>query len=103
MMATEISRRVEQLRHDIRFLLKRARRTLQSSVAHTRDVVGDVGERIHEGMEKMSDTWSLTKQGVADGAERADKAIRSHPYRSLAVGISIGMIAGILLSKQRRR
>lgn len=38
---------------------------------------------------------------AANGARGVDRAIRHHPYQTLAIGITVGLLAGWLLGRSR--
>ncbi len=87
----------EQLVTQLRGLLTEAEHLIGTSAG---EYVGEKAEALRErfgaAQERLQELYDATREKVVDGAKTADKAIRSHPYESLAVALGIGVLIGFL-------
>ncbi|HLP26656.1 MAG TPA: hypothetical protein VK477_13325, partial [Acidobacteriota bacterium] len=57
-------------------------------------------ERFEAAQERLANAAQATKQRVVAGAKYTDRAIRDHPYQSLAIALGVGVLAGILIGRR---
>ena len=69
--------------------------------------VGVVGDKAIQVRERLTDTLDRARQTCREMEDRAltkvraaDKAIHEHPYQSIWMGFSLGMLLGVLLTRR---
>ncbi len=97
---TETAETPEQLVTHLRGLLTEAEQLIGDSAG---EYVGEkaavLRERFGAAQERLQELYSATRDKVVDGAKTADKAIRAHPYESLAVALGVGVLIGALVRR----
>ncbi len=61
--------------------------------------ISDIKSRLESAQEKLVDIYGSARRKVVDGAKYTDKAIRSHPYESLAIALGVGVLIGALIRR----
>lgn len=65
------------------------------------ETTGAARERLNSAMEKGEEVIAGLRECAADQAKSADRAIREHPYRTIAIAAGVGAIVGFLLARSR--
>jgi ElaB/YqjD/DUF883 family membrane-anchored ribosome-binding protein len=63
------------------------------------DRIHDIQQRLKSAQARLGEIYGNARDQVVDGAKYTDKAIRSHPYESLAVALGVGVLLGALLRR----
>jgi ElaB/YqjD/DUF883 family membrane-anchored ribosome-binding protein len=63
------------------------------------DRIHDIQQRLKSAQARLGEIYGNARDKVVDGAKYTDKAIRSHPYESLAVALGVGVLLGALLRR----
>lgn len=58
-------------------------------------------EQLARAQERLGEIYDDTRDKVVAGAKVTDKAIRRHPYESLAIALGVGVVVGALLGRRR--
>lgn len=66
----------------------------------TEDAISALRQRFDDAQERMSALYEGARKQVIAGAKSTDKAIRSHPYESLAVAAGVGLLVGLLVGRR---
>ena len=90
----------EQLVSQLRSLLTEAEELVGHSAG---EFVGEkaeaLRERFHLAQERLHEMYDTAQEKVIAGAKTTDKAIRAHPYESLAIAIGVGVLLGALMRR----
>ena len=93
----------EQLVAELHNLVIEAEKILGSGSAESSHVtLAALRERFEAAQERLGDLCADTKQKIIAGAKSTDEAIREHPYQSLAIGLGVGVLLGVLVSRRTR-
>jgi len=94
----------EELLHDLRTLVKDAELMLNDSPT---DGGGEpfscLRARFDAARKQLGLLFTETKTTLSAGAKYADAAIRTHPYQSLAMALSAGLLIGVLVGRGRSK
>jgi ElaB/YqjD/DUF883 family membrane-anchored ribosome-binding protein len=63
------------------------------------DRIHDIQQRLKSAQARLGEIYGNARDKVVDSAKYTDKAIRSHPYESLAVALGVGVLLGALLRR----
>ena len=93
MNATELNSDIKHVVHDSEELLR-----------ETANAVGDkakkVRERFSETLEAAKRTCRGLEEKAREEAKATDKAIREHPYQSIGIALSVGLLIGVLVTRK---
>lgn len=75
-------------------------------------LVGGSGEDVHEkakalrdrlaaALEAVQETIGAVEERAGEGLKQVDKSIRANPYPALAIALSLGVVAGVLLKRNK--
>jgi ElaB/YqjD/DUF883 family membrane-anchored ribosome-binding protein len=88
------------LRHDAHTLADDARALLAATADLTDEKVAEARQRLTEALESGKQTFNRLQEKATESAQAADKAIRSHPYQSMAIAFGVGALLGFLISRR---
>lgn len=74
---------------------------LVSGSSHSRSHLADLRARFANTQARLQEFYTHARDKVAGGARFADDTIRTHPYQAVLVGVSIGLLAGVLFRRGR--
>ena len=63
------------------------------------DRLGEIRSRLKNAQVRLGEIYADARDKVVDGAKHADKAIRSHPYESLAIALGVGVLLGVCIRR----
>lgn len=58
-------------------------------------------ENLARAQERVSELYEDARDKVVASAKVTDKAIRRHPYESVAVALGVGVLLGVILGRRR--
>ncbi|MDB6067216.1 MAG: hypothetical protein JWR26_3424 [Pedosphaera sp.] len=79
---------------DVKSQTKAMKDTAQDAL----DTLQDKGEEIQS---RLGEFWETGRERATEYAKATDKAIRSNPYQSIGIALGIGLLAGLLLNRNR--
>jgi ElaB/YqjD/DUF883 family membrane-anchored ribosome-binding protein len=98
LMARErVLRDLKTLAHDAEDLLKATAGDLNERTRAARERLAGALERARETGAELQE---FTIASARAAAERADTAIRDHPYESIGVAFGIGVLVGVLVARK---
>lgn len=96
--AIETNPRATALIANITQLMDEAEQMLcESTSQHAEPQVELLSKRCDDLQARVANFCTETGQEIAARIHRTDQAIRSHPYRSLAIALGIGVLLGAML------
>lgn len=58
-------------------------------------------ENLAHVQERVGELCEQARDKVAAGAKVTDKAIRKHPYESVAIALGVGVLVGVFLGRRK--
>jgi ElaB/YqjD/DUF883 family membrane-anchored ribosome-binding protein len=62
----------------------------------------EASQEIHSRMERLKGSCARLKESARAGAVATDKALRQHPYSSLAIAFAVGIFGALLFCRARK-
>jgi len=90
-------------KNDISTLAEDARALMAATADVAGERVEEARERLAAALESAKEMADSLRDKAVNGAKATDEAVREHPYKSLAIGIGAGLIAGFLAGRQTSR
>ena len=76
-------------------------RSLMNATAHVAgEKVGQARERLAAALESAKEMAGNIRDKTVAGAKATDKAVRKHPYKTLAIGVGAGLLIGFLAGRR---
>jgi ElaB/YqjD/DUF883 family membrane-anchored ribosome-binding protein len=76
----------------------------QALIAATADVAGDrikeARKRLAAALEGGKGVCGRVHEKAVEGARMADATMHDHPYKAAAIGVGVGLLSGLLLSRR---
>ena len=99
--ATAPNPKVEAVIANISQLMAEAELMLNESTSqHAEDQIYLLRARTDTLRTHLASCCTNAGQALAEGARRTDRAIRTHPYQALAIGLGAGLTLGVLLGRR---
>ena len=93
----------DELLQDLRTLVVDAEALLGDSLKeHSAEAIDAIRARFEAAQERLARAYSGARKKVVAGAHYADETIRDHPYQSIAIAAGLGVIVGILLTRNHK-
>ena len=84
--------------------LKRVVRHSEELLASTSEAVGEKAsqarKRLAEAVQSANDRCVNLQERTLEAARNANSLVREHPYETIALGIVVGFVAGVLLNRK---
>jgi ElaB/YqjD/DUF883 family membrane-anchored ribosome-binding protein len=88
---------------DMGTLAEDARALMAATADVAGEKVGEARERLAAALESAKEMAGNIRDKTVAGAKATDKAVREHPYKALAIGAGVGLLAGFLLGRRTSR
>lgn len=95
-----MSKETQAISHDIGQLAEDAHALVAATADVAVEKVSDVRKRLAAALERSEETCGRVREKAAESAKVADRAVREHPYQTLAIAFSAGLVLGYLGSKR---
>ena len=86
---------------ELRTLILEAESALSNAGEVADEKLVEMKERLQSALDSTKSTIARWKNNVTDSAKKADQVVRSHPYESVGIALSVGLILGYALSSRR--
>jgi ElaB/YqjD/DUF883 family membrane-anchored ribosome-binding protein len=93
----------EEILAELRALVAEAEAMVNHTLDTSDDVVATLRARYEAAQERLLDAYAAAKRKAVTVTANADDAIRSNPYRSLAIAAGAGMLMGLLFALRKGR
>jgi len=67
------------------------------------ETMGAARTRLNNAMQKGEELFADLQEASNDRLKAADRTVREHPYRTIAVAAALGAIVGFLLARERKQ
>jgi ElaB/YqjD/DUF883 family membrane-anchored ribosome-binding protein len=92
-----------ELLNDLKTLMSETELLVTSAVSeHTAEAIAALRARFAVAEERFTKIYALSRENVVAGARCTDAAIRENPYRSVAIALGAGLLAGFLIGRRDR-
>jgi len=94
---------VQELLSDLQSLSVEAARMVKDAAGeHTESALSALRDQFEAAQERFHDLYGQAKEKTIAGAKYTDKAVRTHPYESIAIAAGVGLIVGLLIGRSSR-
>jgi len=97
MSANEASN--ERVINDLKRVVRDSEELLQSSAGVVGEKARELRERLARKLDSAKVTYRRLEGKAREGARATDKAIREHPYESVGVAFGLGLLLGLLITR----
>jgi ElaB/YqjD/DUF883 family membrane-anchored ribosome-binding protein len=88
------------LAEPVQNLVEDAKELLAATADVAEGKVIEARKRLSAAIEKGKDAWHAVQDSAVSGAKATDRAIREHPYPSLAIAFGVGLLVGFLARRR---
>lgn len=88
------------LAEPVQNLVEDARELLAATADVAEGKVVEARKRLAAAIEKGKYAWRAVQDSAVSGAKATDRAIREHPYPSLAIAFGVGLLLGLLARRR---
>ena len=78
----------------------------KSKMDKLKDTAEDTMENLQETAEEMQNRlgvfWEASREKVVTYARATDRSIRENPYQAIGIALGVGVLVGMLLSRNNR-
>jgi len=89
--------------NDMGSLAQDASALMDATAGVAGEKVGEARKRLAAALERAKEIAGRARDKVVESAKVADKAVREHPYQSIAVAFGVGALVGYLLARRGSR
>ncbi len=93
----------EEILAELRALVAEAESMVNQTLDTSDDVVASLRKRYDAAQERLLDAYASARHKAVTAAASADDAIRSNPYRSLAIAAGAGLLLGLFVAMRKGR
>jgi ElaB/YqjD/DUF883 family membrane-anchored ribosome-binding protein len=87
---------INAIRNDVHQLTQHARALLVATSDIASETVVEARDKLAAVLERGQDSAEVMRDRIVDSACYCRDTIRKHPYESLAIGLAIGAVIGLL-------
>jgi ElaB/YqjD/DUF883 family membrane-anchored ribosome-binding protein len=98
--AEDIEASTERLLQDLKAVVRDGEALLKAGARDLGERGAAARERLAAALEIAKDTQRRLQERAVSSAKATDRMIREHPYQSVGVAFSIGMLLGILATRR---
>ncbi len=96
----------DRIAKDFKVLVRDAEELLAATADHAGDKVKDLRVRLTDALdsarESAMDLEERAVESIKQGARQTDRVIRDHPYESIGIALGVGVLLGIVLTRNSR-
>lgn len=90
----------QQLLEDLKKVMHDAEALLKATAGDAGEKIKDVRNRLATALESAKDTCERLQDQTIQAAQSADRIIREHPYETIGVAFSLGLLIGVLAGRR---
>ncbi len=96
------ARKAEALIDQLEDMVEEAGDLMKESTEETvKEQLGAFRSRMQDLSDRLKNYYDDVEDAVVSGAKTTDRAIRSHPYETLAISLAIGVLLGAFIRSSR--
>jgi ElaB/YqjD/DUF883 family membrane-anchored ribosome-binding protein len=90
-------------RHDMGQLAEDAQALMSATVDVAGEKVGEARKRLAAALERGKVIAGDIRDKAVASAKVADQAVQENPYKAIAIGVGVGLLAGYILARRCSR
>ena len=90
----------EQLASDLKTVVHDAEELMKATAGQAGEKVSEARNRLTAALESAKETCQRLEEKAAAAAKATDHVIREHPYESLGIAFTVGLLIGVLVSRK---
>ena len=98
-----MNKEVQAIRKDMGRLAEDAQALMSATAEVAGDGVGAARERLAAAIERGKEFAGSVRDRAVAGAKATDKAVRTHPYQAIVIGLGVGALVGYLIGRRNSR
>jgi len=91
----------QRLTGDLKSAVADAEELMRASGGNAGDKASEIRSRLANAIETAKATCQRLEEKSVAAAKATDRVIRDHPYESLGVAFGLGLLIGVLVSRNR--
>ena len=92
----------EKLTGDLRDVVQDAEKLMNATAGQADAKVNEVRHRLAAALESARATCQRVEEKTVEAAKATDRVIRTHPYESIGVAFGVGLLIGVLVTRNHR-
>ncbi|MDB6058588.1 MAG: hypothetical protein JWO95_2432 [Verrucomicrobiales bacterium] len=91
-----------QLSHELKDLAEQAEALVGGGGGEdAQEKAKEIRDRLAAAVEAIQETFGVVEERAGEGLKQVDKSIRENPYPALAIALGVGVVAGLLLKRNK--
>ena len=90
----------DRLVSDLKTVARDTEELLKASAGEVGDKAREARARLTEALERAKESCERLQEKAVAGAQATDKVIRDHPYQSIGIALSVGLLIGVLVTRK---
>src|SRR3954454_23374494 len=82
--------------------LEAAKVVKDAAGGHAESALSALRNQFEAAQDRFHDLYGQAKDKTIAGAKYTDKAVRSHPYESIAIAAGVGLLVGLLIGRSSK-
>jgi ElaB/YqjD/DUF883 family membrane-anchored ribosome-binding protein len=94
---------VQELLSDLQALSIEAAKVVKEAAGEgAESALAVLRDQFESAQERFYDLYGQAKEKTIAGAKYTDKAVRTHPYESIAIAAGVGLLVGLLIGRSSK-
>lgn len=86
--------------HDIDQLIEHVQALMEATAGAAEEKVVEARKRLAAALEGGRGTCGRIHDKAVESASAANEALHEHPYKAVAIGVGVGLLSGLLLTRR---
>jgi len=86
--------------HDLDQLMEHVHALMEATADAAGEKVIEARQRLAAALEDGKGVCGRVRERAVEGARAANVAMHEHPYKAVAIGVGVGLLSGLLLSRR---
>jgi ElaB/YqjD/DUF883 family membrane-anchored ribosome-binding protein len=95
--------KTQALDNDLSTLAQEARALMAATADVTGEKISQARHRLADALESSKEFYGRVRDKTVEKAKAADETIREHPYQTIGIAFGVGVLIGVLASRQCSR
>jgi ElaB/YqjD/DUF883 family membrane-anchored ribosome-binding protein len=95
-----MNKQMHSISNDVDTLADDARALMVATADVTGEKVGEARKRLAAALESGKEIYGRVREQAVEGARATDEAVHEHPYQAIAIGVGLGALIGILITRR---
>lgn len=86
--------------NELKALVRDAEKALSKGGDFAEGKLDDLRDRLRSALDKGNSLYQRTREVAIERGEQADRAVRTHPYESIAIALGAGVLLGYFVTRR---